>query len=189
MPLGRRGPLSKIIGGGIGLTQEYKADRQKRKEAEQDQAGASSHDENTHNDEDNDEDDEEDDDEENDEELVQHLDAAQLELVSSNESGASSFDEGSFVDAFIRNHPPPPYSQQQPTGVLSTPVIIPQRRPGAKSCGFVRAYAPVLQDAGIDQDTWMELLGGFEKSIGQNKWFHVTNAAVWVRISMRLAAV
>lgn len=48
---------------------------------------------------------------------------------------------------------------------LPVPVIIPERRPGSKHRGFVRAYAPVLLDCGIDQDTFMDFLIGFEASI------------------------
>lgn len=48
---------------------------------------------------------------------------------------------------------------------LTVPIIIPERRPGSKHRGFVRAYAPILIDCGIDQDTFMDFLVGFEASI------------------------
>lgn len=41
---------------------------------------------------------------------------------------------------------------------LPCPVIIPQRRPRNKDRGFVRAYAPVLQDCGISQDVFLQFL-------------------------------
>ncbi|RAH43044.1 uncharacterized protein BO95DRAFT_434289 [Aspergillus brunneoviolaceus CBS 621.78] len=41
---------------------------------------------------------------------------------------------------------------------LPFPVILPQRRPRTKTRGFVRAYAPVLQDAGVDQTTFLRFL-------------------------------
>ena len=47
---------------------------------------------------------------------------------------------------------------------LPCPVIIPQSRPRTKSRGFVRAYAPVLGDCGIDQETWMDFLETFHKA-------------------------
>ncbi|KAI9150653.1 Burnettramic acids biosynthesis cluster protein E [Paramyrothecium foliicola] len=56
----------------------------------------------------------------------------------------------------------------------------PQRRPKSQHKGFVRAYAPVLEDCGIDQATWLEFLDGFEKSINKSSWFHLTNAGVFV---------
>ena len=65
------------------------------------------------------------------------------------------------VQKFLTAHPAPP---QPLMGPLECPVIIPQRRPHTKARGFVRAYAPALEDAGIDQDTWMEFLKLFHKS-------------------------
>ena len=65
------------------------------------------------------------------------------------------------VQKFLTAHPAP---SQPLTGPLECPVIIPQRRPHTKARGFVRAYAPALEDASIDQDTWMEFLEIFHKS-------------------------
>lgn len=47
---------------------------------------------------------------------------------------------------------------------LPYPVIIPQRRPGAKKRGFVRAYAPVLADSGISQDVFVKFISDFNKA-------------------------
>lgn len=47
---------------------------------------------------------------------------------------------------------------------LPLPVIIPQRRPRKNARGFVRAYAPVLEDSGIDQETFLSFLKNFHKS-------------------------
>ena len=65
------------------------------------------------------------------------------------------------VQEFLTAHPAPP---QPLTGPLECPVILPQRRPHTKARGFVRAYAPALEDADIDQDTWMDFLKVFHKS-------------------------
>lgn len=48
----------------------------------------------------------------------------------------------------------PPENPQR----LPCPVIIPQRRPRNKDRGFVRAYAPVLRDCGIDQEVFLQFL-------------------------------
>lgn len=48
---------------------------------------------------------------------------------------------------------------------LECAVVIPQRRPQAKTRGFVRAYAPVLGSCGIDQQTFLTFLEGFDKAI------------------------
>lgn len=66
------------------------------------------------------------------------------------------------VQKFIKAHP---HSLQTgPAGQLPCPVIIPQRRPHKKSRGFVNAYAPVLANCGIDQDTFMQFHKAMYKS-------------------------
>lgn len=49
---------------------------------------------------------------------------------------------------------PPP----QPTQRIPCPVIIPQRRPRNKDRGFVKAYAPVLDNCGISQEVFLKFL-------------------------------
>ncbi|KAL4972051.1 hypothetical protein BDW66DRAFT_155090 [Aspergillus desertorum] len=58
------------------------------------------------------------------------------------------------ADDFLKRYPPPPPGTA--SGWLRLPVIIPQRRPGVRVRGFVRAYAPDLEPCGIDQDTFMD---------------------------------
>lgn len=41
---------------------------------------------------------------------------------------------------------------------LPEPVVIPQRRPGNKERGFVKAYAPGLERHGIDQQTFLKFV-------------------------------
>lgn len=50
------------------------------------------------------------------------------------------------------------------TAQLPCPVIVPQRRPGSMSVGFIRAYAPVLADSGISQYAFLSLLENFEEA-------------------------
>lgn len=59
---------------------------------------------------------------------------------------------------------PTPGQQEQPRIPLPYPVILPQRRPGTKRRGFIRAYAPDLAACGIDQDTFLRFLKNFHKS-------------------------
>jgi hypothetical protein len=49
-------------------------------------------------------------------------------------------------------------------GRLPCPVIIPQRRPENKSRGWMLDYAPALNDCGIDQTTFLDSLGAFNKA-------------------------
>jgi hypothetical protein len=76
---------------------------------------------------------------------------------------------------------PPPYTEraldERPMANLSPtrpsasfgnrlpyPVIIPQRRPENRSRGWLMAYAPVLEDFGIDQTAFLKFLHDFNQS-------------------------
>ncbi len=85
-------------------------------------------------------------------------------------------DIDAIIENFTRQHPPPSYTAE--TGLLACPVIIPQRRPQSKQRGFVRAYAPMLNDCGIYQGTFMDFLAGFEKAINKSGYFHAANLAI-----------
>lgn len=62
-------------------------------------------------------------------------------------------------------------------GYLRLPVIIPQRRPKNRTRGFVRAYAPMLEEVGISCDMWMNFLDTFEKSSQASPWLNAINMA------------
>lgn len=64
-----------------------------------------------------------------------------------------------------------------PPGPLLYPVILPQRRPKARERGFVKAYAPDLMRAGIDQATFMAFLDGFTKALTQSPLLGAINLA------------
>ena len=55
-------------------------------------------------------------------------------------------------------------------GSLPCPVIIPQRRPGSRSRGFVRAYAPDLENCGITQPMFLDFLDQFDTCCQANPW-------------------
>ena len=83
------------------------------------------------------------------------------------------------ADEFLKRHPCPLQAAGEHTahGRLAHPVIIPQRRPGDRLRGFVRAYAPELMNCGIDQDTWIDLLVTFTRSSRAPKWMAALNLA------------
>lgn len=57
-------------------------------------------------------------------------------------------------------------------------VIIPQKRPGTRTRGYVRAYAPILGTSkGIDQDTFLGVLSDLDKSSKSSPVFDVINIA------------
>ncbi|EGX93346.1 hypothetical protein CCM_04720 [Cordyceps militaris CM01] len=61
-------------------------------------------------------------------------------------------------------------SPQMAPGPLSLPVVIPQQRPGSAERGFMAAYAPALESAGIDQRTFMSFLDEFNTAVQGNKF-------------------
>ena len=76
--------------------------------------------------------------------------------------------------SFLNRYPPPD------TGAISSlplPVVLPQRRPKERSRGFIRAYAPIFENCGIDQTTWLEFLDLFQKSSAANPWINTVNLA------------
>ena len=91
------------------------------------------------------------------------------------------------IGAFVKQHPPPSYASA--VGHLPCSVIIPQRRPQTKSRGFVRAYAPVLNDCGIDEKTFMDFHEGFHKATNKEGWFMAINIAIAISVIAETAAV
>lgn len=81
------------------------------------------------------------------------------------------------IDALVAMCPPPPVRVQdefgQLLGPLPCPVVLPQRRPHQKSRGFVRAYAPVLYEAGIPQEAWIGFLNDWDESSKASPWIDV----------------
>ena len=66
----------------------------------------------------------------------------------------------------------------RPLTRLPQPVILPQRRPKTLSRGFVRGYAPVLEECtGIDQTTFINFLESFDKASKASPVFDVINLA------------
>jgi hypothetical protein len=77
------------------------------------------------------------------------------------------------IAAFILHHPAPPNLPPR----LQFPVLLPQRRPKDKTRGFIRAYAPLLMDSGIDQITFFEFLDLFDRASAASPWLNAINLA------------
>ncbi|KAI4799305.1 hypothetical protein E4T45_11499, partial [Aureobasidium sp. EXF-8846] len=101
-----------------------------------------------------------------------NLDDAQDEIAGEHSQGTVDKEpERTFLEKYgVR-----PSSGE--VGELSLPVVIPQRRPKDRSRGFIRAYAPVLQGAGIDQPTWLAFLDALQKSSAADPWLNAINFA------------
>ena len=63
----------------------------------------------------------------------------------------------------LRSHPLPEYTKNMPTGNLTLPLVFPSRRLRDRFREFIRAYAPELDDSGIDQATWPNFFDKFHK--------------------------
>lgn len=172
-----------MVTSGLGIAQEYRADRKARAESQtnaQDEAHPSNQAQLPHSDTEGES--------EDDEAWAQELDAAQDERAAPSQTKEGSNETVEEVaDIFIRSQPPPPYSESESRPSLAQPVILPQRRPGMRTRGWVRGYAPILEGVGITQSAWLDFLEGFEKAIGMNRWFHVINLAIWIADKIRLA--
>jgi hypothetical protein len=111
------------------------------------------------------------------------LDDAQDEMIDETaEVKAPKKTARELEDEFIANHPAPPPGALR--GHLPLPVVIPQRRPKDRSRGFIRAYAPVLENCGIDQTTWLTFLDTFQKSSAANPWLNAINMAQFAAIAI-----
>ncbi|KAF2501323.1 hypothetical protein BU16DRAFT_613242 [Lophium mytilinum] len=101
-------------------------------------------------------------------------DAAQEQLLP-RESITDNRTVDQIVDDFTGAHPPPTVSV---AGSLPFPVIIPQKRPEARTHGFIRVYAPALFHSGIDEPTFLEFLDNYTASIKGSGYFNAVNVAI-----------
>lgn len=114
-------------------------------------------------------------------EAAWQLDEAQDDLAEeanrtsmSNTQSAPS-DVSVLADDFIRIH----RSEEVPipSGRLDLPVVITQRRPKARTRGFIQAYAPLLENVGIDQPEFLDFIDKLNKAVQPNPWLQAINLA------------
>jgi hypothetical protein len=107
-------------------------------------------------------------------------------VFAPSSSGTPPADTEALEDTFIRTHPIPRDLQGNPTpvGRLPLTVVLPQRRPKDRSRGFIRAYAPMLENCGIDQATWLSFLDTFQKSSAANPWLNAINMASFATFAL-----
>ncbi|KAL5334905.1 hypothetical protein BJX70DRAFT_391056 [Aspergillus crustosus] len=87
------------------------------------------------------------------------------------------------TEQFMQDVSPPAYTPSS-APQLPYPVILPQRRPKDKKRGFIRAYAPVLEDFGIDQAMFLDFLETSNKACQATPWLYALNLAsigtIWI---------
>lgn len=62
---------------------------------------------------------------------------------------------------------------------IAHPIVIPQRRPGNKQRGFMKAYAPILSQCGISQEHFHEFINALNKAIQDSKWIAAVQVAAF----------
>lgn len=86
------------------------------------------------------------------------------------------------TDAFMAKHPVPEYIGE--AGKMGLPIVLPQRRPKDRHRGFIRAYAPILEVKGIDQETFLEFIETFDKASQASPWIQAINLANFATIPL-----
>jgi hypothetical protein len=76
------------------------------------------------------------------------------------------------LDGFIDAHliPTAVSSPRAADYHLPGPVVIPQRRPGNKTRGFIEAYPPALEPFGIQQDEFIDFIKATNEAVRASKW-------------------
>ena len=85
-----------------------------------------------------------------------------LSIYSNDAAPPPPYSEEELLNAEELQSPPPTFTTAPPR--LPCPVVIPQRRPGSKTRGFMRAYAPVLADYDISEAAFLNFLKSFHKA-------------------------
>ncbi|KAL1869918.1 hypothetical protein Daus18300_005379 [Diaporthe australafricana] len=174
------GPLGKLVQGaaaGVGLASEsiqhHKEKKRARKQQEEDSSAA---DQATSQDE-----------RECGEDLLRESDEAVWQLDEAQEDLAGEANQvisstpgtpgevSALADDFIRTHRS--VELPVPRGRLDLPVVITQRRPKARTRGFIQAYAPLLSDVGIDQPEFLDFIDKLNKAVQPNPWLQAINLA------------
>lgn len=88
------------------------------------------------------------------------------------------------IDRFIWRHPPPLSTDRVGSARLSLPVILPQKRPKDRQRGFIKAYAPILEEVGVDQATFLDFLETFNQASQASPWMNALNLAGLATLAM-----
>ena len=107
------------------------------------------------------------------------LDDVQDEFIDEYPNQERTRSTETLIDTFLHSHQLLPGTKP---GSLPLPVILPQRRPKDRSRGFIRAYAPVLENCAIDQATWLAFLDSFQRSSAANPWLNAINLASFATV-------
>lgn len=79
----------------------------------------------------------------------------------------------SFMESNSRILASPSYNR------IACPVVIPQRRPGNKERGFIKAYAPILSQYHISQEQFHDFINALNKAIRASKLIAAVQVAAF----------
>ncbi|GIJ84641.1 hypothetical protein Asppvi_003490 [Aspergillus pseudoviridinutans] len=117
------------------------------------------------------------------------LDDAQDELIEREPANPKkrpqTLDPKKITQYFIDDYPVPQGIERR--GKLTLPVVLPQRRPKDRTRGFIRAYAPELMNAGIDQAMFLDFLETFNLATQASPWINAINMAGIALMPLHLA--
>ncbi|KAJ5198549.1 uncharacterized protein N7498_007666 [Penicillium cinerascens] len=107
--------------------------------------------------------------------FVNHEDSLQLhESTDFDEEDTTPIDTAteeeadSAITSFIESNSRIPVAPSY--GQIPCPVVVPQRRPGNKERGFMKAYAPILSQCDISQEHFHDFINTLNKAIQASKW-------------------
>ncbi|KAE8377724.1 hypothetical protein BDV26DRAFT_263034 [Aspergillus bertholletiae] len=107
------------------------------------------------------------------------LDEAQEELnkTSDADKAITGQTPEQLAESFLQSYPQPPPYMPSSNPRLPYPVVLPQRRPKSRKRGFIRAYAPALEEFGIDQTMFLDFLETSNRACQATPWLHAINLA------------
>lgn len=81
------------------------------------------------------------------------------------------------ITSFIENNSRIPIAPSY--GQIACPVVVPQRRPGNKERGFMKAYAPILSQCDITQEHFHDFIKALNKAVQASKWIAAVQIAAF----------
>lgn len=90
---------------------------------------------------------------------------------------ATEEEADSAITSFIESNARIPVASS--CGKIACPVVIPQRRPGNKERGFMKAYAPILSHSDISQEHFHDFINTLNKAVQASKWIAAVQIAAF----------
>ena len=116
--------------------------------------------------------------------FVDHEDSLELHMSTDFDEGdsppintAAEEEADSAITSFIESNSRIPVAPS--CAQIACPVVVPQRRPGNKERGFMKAYAPILSQCDISQEHFHDFISALNKAIQASKWIAAVQIAAF----------